>query len=80
MLSEVSCLVGDAIFKQMVEFATEKLQQADWLSQYIGMVTLANAIKGPSSQLISLHCGPMWNGIFEILGGNPSTRLRYACS
>jgi len=48
MLTEVSHLVGDQLFNQVFEFATEKLSKEDWLNQYIGMVTLGSAVSGPS--------------------------------
>jgi hypothetical protein len=32
MLGEVSPLCGDQIFKQILEFATERLRQDDWLN------------------------------------------------
>lgn len=52
MLGEVSPLVGDSIFKQVLEFATDRLRQEDWLNQYIGMCAIGSALNGPSSSLI----------------------------
>lgn len=49
LLYNVSQLVGDAIFNQVLQFATEKLQKHDWLNQYIGMNALGSALQGPSS-------------------------------
>jgi hypothetical protein len=47
MLNEISPLCGDQIFKQVLEFATERLRQDDWLNQYIGMCAIGAALKGP---------------------------------
>jgi hypothetical protein len=64
MLGEVSPLVGDAIFNQVMAFVSERIQKDDWLNQYVGMCALGASLKGPSSSLIYQHCAPLWNGIF----------------
>lgn len=70
MLTEVSPLCGDSIFKQVLAFATERLRQDDWLNQYIGMCAIGSALKGPSSSLIYQECAPMWSGFFQLLSNS----------
>lgn len=70
LLADVSPLVGDAIFNQVLTYATDKLMKNDWLNQYIGMCALGSALNGPNSQLIYSSCSHMWESIFQLLNSS----------
>lgn len=47
LLQEVSILIRDPIWTPVISFATEKLNNEDWMNQYIGMTALGSILSGP---------------------------------
>jgi len=78
LLQEVSILIRNPIWAPVIAFATEKLNNEDWMSQYIGMTALGSILSGPDPAMIYNEMeNSVFPNIFTMFNNSGIPRVRY---
>jgi hypothetical protein len=78
LLQEVSILIRNPIWTPVITFATEKLNNEDWMNQYIGMTALGSILSGPDPAMIYNEMeNSVFPSVFSMFNNSAIPRVRY---
>ena len=77
LLQEVAILIRNPIWNPVIEFATQNLNNDDWMKQYIGMTALGSILCGPDAAFIYTELESVYPSVFTMFQNSVVPRVRY---